>query len=106
MMWIDAGVRMNPSLEVRKASGVEVSLNAMLVASYAGDPSVVVPQDRSPGFLSPGKKILLAPVETVVFPSPELAQHVTQVFDALRDSLQSRAGISTTKHRTNITVDY
>ena len=106
MMWIGAGIVMNPALQERAVSGVEKSLNTMLGAAYAGDPSVIVTPHHKPGFLGPEKEKLLAPREgdAVVLSAAELAQNAGVAFSALTDVLVSYVGISTAERSSIITA--
>ena len=96
MMWIGAGIAMNPALQERAESGVEISLHRMLSAAYAGDPSVIATPHHKPGFLSGDQEKLLAPRkgDAVVLSAAVLAQNATVAYSALNDALKPHPDIS------------
>ena len=104
MMWIGAGIAMNPAVQERAVSGVEISLHTMLAAAYAGDPSVIVTPHHNPGFLGPEKEKLLAPRDAVVLSAADLARNATVAFSALTDALGPHVGISVEERSVSITA--
>jgi len=96
MLWIGAGIAMNPALQERAESGVEISLHRMLSAAYAGDPSVITTPHHKPGFLSGDQEKLLAPRkgDAVVLSAAVLAQNATVAYSALNDALKPHPDIS------------